>query len=729
MVESKGDAKEKPLRAVIYCRTSGDDSDLAKQEAKKVAERKATNPGAAKTEVKKLAKLVQKISIDEQRKLCLARCEKLGYEVVGTFPDINVSGRTYPEGFELADAAFDDYFNAHIKKSGKKVRPELGKLLKLKHIDVIVVRDIYRLLRPAFQSHLGNHLWQLLTKRGIRIHSISDGDIDTTKFEDLMITNLKLQIADQAKRQETEASIRSLHALKNDGKLATGVKCYGLVSRPGSPQTVDRIEDELKVVRIIYDKYLAGMTLFQIARYLNDDLKQKSRENKLWTVFSVRKLLLRPWYCGLQYNTDHQLIESKVLPHGADAVITKDEYYRVLNTFEKRKHYVAPSSVDPATGKIQPGPKIGAIRGDNGCHPLSGLVKCGICGKHMYIAQVVNKHRAEKTPIKQYHYICKTSHDTAAEEFQKCRNVRIKEVYPPEALALGIKPSGFGLLECLFPLIFRDYITRHAELVHGTTELTDKQSHLKFQMDQMAEYESRLFGQFEAKTVDDEQFATGMQRCREKREQCRRQMLEVEKALANIHSGMVTIPDELFRDHTKLPRETIQELAHATFKEILVYPDKITVVFNAKDSGTGQNHHFEIERLQNRNARDMPFWKAYISTSTITPNTKIGVTYFYKSTVRGWYRHVEVPYDDKYLEVRILGVNTSLDKKRAAPLPELTQLDEALKATYGEMPGYLRSIEVNSTSFLGNKMDLVRQTGRVPRKASEVESPDDRDEE
>jgi DNA invertase Pin-like site-specific DNA recombinase len=721
MSEIKGKQKEKPLRAVIYCRTSGDDSDLAKQRAreelKKLEAVNANGPNAKpakmKDLVRKKAKEVQKISIEEQRKLCAERCEKLGFEIIGEpLVDNGLSGRTYPKGFELADPAFDDYFDAHIKKVSKRVRPALGDVFNLKNIDVIVVRDIYRLLRPAFQSHLQNHLWQLLTRRKIKIHSVSDGDIDTNKFEDLMITNLKLQIADQAKRQELAASIRSLHALKDDGKLASGVKCYGLQSRSGEAQTVDKIDDELKIVRIIYDKYLSGMTIFAIARYLNDDLKKLTREGFRWTVHAVRKVLLRPWYCGLQHNTDGELIESQVFPSGADATITKDEYYRVRASFDKRKQFTAPPTTDPETGKIIPGPKVGSRRENSLCHPFSGLMKCGICGKNLRISQVINKYYDGKVPVKQFYYICKTDHDTQAEEFKDCKRVRIKECYPQEALALVSAPSGYGLVECLFPLIFGGYINQFVAQVHGATELTDKQSYLNFELGEMAEYENRLLGQFESKAIDDEQFKMGMKRCREKKDGFKKQLLEVERGLARIYAEKVSVPQDLFDEHTKMPRETIQELAHATFEEILVYPDKITVVFKKIDPKTREGCRFDIHRHRSRNARDLPFWSARINHANLSKDTKIGVAYFYRSTLKGYYRKIDMPYHDGNLEVITLGINQSIDKKRAPiPLPALTWMDAWLKDKFGVMPGYKPTLKVNSTTFFSNMwadLDLAK---------------------
>ncbi len=121
----------------------------------------------------------------------------------------------------------------------------------------------------------------------------------------------------------------------------------------------------------------------------------------------------------------------------------------------------------------------------------------------------------------------------------------------------------------------------------------------------------------------------------------------------------------------------------------------------------GVNRYFEIERHRTRNARDLPFWRVQISTPTLSQNTKIGVTYFYKSVSVGYYRELQNPYDDDHLEVRILGANRSIDKDRAAPLPEPTKVDEAYKTMYGTMPGYHPTIEFKPESFIGRSDELV----------------------
>jgi DNA invertase Pin-like site-specific DNA recombinase len=181
------------LRAAIYCRTSNGDNPVAKQEPESI----------------------QISFIEEQRMLCHAKCDEMGYEVVGVFTDLNFSGRTYPDGFEDEnDEASDEYFDTYIRKPEKRVRPGLGKLLRQDGIDVIVTTDVYRLFRPAFMSTLAIHLWELLSERGIKIHSVTDGDFGSAPFEHRFVTHGMLKNAYQRMRNEIEKA-------KSAGVLAT----------------------------------------------------------------------------------------------------------------------------------------------------------------------------------------------------------------------------------------------------------------------------------------------------------------------------------------------------------------------------------------------------------------------------------------------------------------------------------------------------------------------------
>jgi len=671
--------------AYIYARTSTDDGDWARS--------KAREEGVKAKDIRK------KESIQEQIRLCEAKCRELGLTVVGQFVDSGYSGRMYPAGYEVADDSdCEDYFQEHIKRRNKKVRPSFGKLLDADRADFLVVRDLSRVVRPFKDSHVGSKIWQILRKKRIRLFTTEGGEIDLNNFNARMLRDIQMQGEDNAKQMEIQRCKQSLTAKKNNGYLASGVKCFGFVSdENGTPQSVTTIPAELKAVRLIYDKYLGGMKLLAIARFLNDEMKIETKNGNRWTVQQVRKVLLRPCYSGQQYNASNELIASKVFPTGAKATISPSEFDRVLMSFKSRERMTVKS--DPHA----PGPAIGTQPIDGVCHPFSGLVRCGTCGKHMYVTQVMNLYYNEKIPVYCYHYICKTQLVTKDPKFNPCSEARIKEHYPLKSLEMGITPNGNGLIEALFPLLFGGYIPQYIDRIYATPDLAAKRNHLQYEIDQIKAKEEFTFDQKDSGAIDQFQFEARMKKHRGNRADLAKQLLAVEQTIKGLESSATSIPDRIFSDPKELSRETMRDLAHDTLESIKVFPDKITVEFKRKHPVTGQHYSFDIGRIRTRNSRDLPFWKARINSQSITPETKIGVTYFYQSTKLGLYKKIQVLYHDNNLEVTTVGDNFSIDKKRSRnpKLPMQTSLDRFLIDQFGAPPAYGRTLEINSKVFFG----------------------------
>lgn len=690
------DTHKKSIRAVIYARTSGDDNDLKNIAANLIGSSPTSN--------------ARSVSIAEQIRLCRNICERNGYQIVGEFQDLDISGRTYPKGFSIPDPAFDDYFANYIKRPSKRERVNLGRLLENKAFDVIVVRDIFRLLRPAFQSHLGNHLWQMFSKRRITLHAVDAGEIDSSRFDQYMLLNLQLQIADQAKRQEVEASRRSLKAKKDAGFLASNGTCFGFRSVPGKSQTVEPVEAELKIVRLIFKKYLAGMPALQIAKMLNDDLRVKTMKGKMWNVHNVSRILQRPAYCGMRPDSSGRLIQHQVYPHGENAIISEKDFQRVQASFEKRKRFEIRTQNDlererrqdsnnkPLKGGSRLGTsKRGVIR------PFSGLLKCGCCGKHLSPLSVINKYYSDEIPVRTIHYICPVSYSTKRPEFADCSKVRIKEEYPKDSLNLGITPNGNGLIEALFPLLFHGQILRLIREKQGTEHLVEIRDRYQSELDRLEKHQDDLFGMKERNEIDDESFRQGIQRAATRRNELKQRISGAESELAKMSNYGLTVPQKAFLDPEEMPRDVMRELAHETFEEIIVFPDHITVRLKARNPD-GKIHYFEIPRIRNRNVRGLPFWKGRINTPELNAKTVIGITYFLKSTQVDDYAPLQIVYSEpEHMEVNIVGNNESVDKKRSEP-HNVSALSRFLKSKLGEPPSIQRSLEVSSDVFFGPKI-------------------------
>ncbi len=98
------------------------------------------------------------------------------------------------------------------------------------------------------------------------------------------------------------------------------------LNKHGIPQKswiVDK--DEAKCIKLIYKLFFKGYSFYRITNEINA-MGIPSRYGKNWTYSQVCRLLKKPQYCGWQYDSNKELIESKVYK---TPIVTKDEFLRV----------------------------------------------------------------------------------------------------------------------------------------------------------------------------------------------------------------------------------------------------------------------------------------------------------------------------------------------------------------------------------------------------------------
>ena len=135
--------------------------------------------------------------------------------------------------------------------------------------------------------------------------------------------------------------------------------------------------DTAPLVRVIYEKYAAGETLFEIIRYLNN-AGYKTPRGKPFARTSLDKLLKNEKYIGI-YKFKDIIYDEDAVP----ALIDKDLFYKVQDMLEKNKR--AP------------------VKNWNySDYLLTGKLFCGHCGDPM-----VGKAGHGKSGRKYDYYICK----------------------------------------------------------------------------------------------------------------------------------------------------------------------------------------------------------------------------------------------------------------------------------------------------------------------------------
>ncbi|MCC8098385.1 MAG: recombinase family protein, partial [Eubacterium sp.] len=180
----------------------------------------------------------------------------------------------------------------------------------------------------------------------------------------------------------------------NEGKYVAGVPPYGYKRvhiQNGKGFTLEIVPKEAEIVKSIYLWYTTGerqsdgsvrrLGVSLIARRLND-LKIPARKGGDWAVGSIRDILINPVYIGkLRWNrrkcvkkmADGHVTVSRPRSNAQTYTIAEGLHPAIIDedTFNLAQKYMSENPPRPV-------PYRNTVK-----NPLSGLVICGVCGRHM----------------------------------------------------------------------------------------------------------------------------------------------------------------------------------------------------------------------------------------------------------------------------------------------------------------------------------------------------------
>lgn len=178
-------------------------------------------------------------SLDDQYRVCEQVAAREGFNVIAKFGDKEISGGTADRpGYQaMLDAA------------------------RLRKFDILICEDISRLWRN--RSEFGTRSAEL---EDLHIHMVTAVGDDTRRSGWDMTIQVKLAMAEQARREASYRTRRGLDGLARAGKHAGG-KAYGYLS-VDKVRTID--VEQAKVVRQIFEWRADGWSAQRIARELNE---------------------------------------------------------------------------------------------------------------------------------------------------------------------------------------------------------------------------------------------------------------------------------------------------------------------------------------------------------------------------------------------------------------------------------------------------------------------------
>ena len=293
-------------------------------------------------------------------------------------------------------------------------RPGFEKLLekvRRQEVTCIIVKDFSRFGRDYIE--LGDYLERIFPLLGVRFISVNDhyDSLDykgTTGGLDVVMKNIVY--AYYSKDLSVKVKTAKMAKMKR-GEHISGNAPYGYLVDPDNltKYIVDPVA--AKVVRRIFEAFLSGKRMYEIANMLNQEgietpaayfrrrnpgtgAYSKQSEMKNWDSDAIKRILTRKTYYGAYVGhvlervevggsyDRHVPEEEQIVIEGMhEPIISKEEFLEAQGKFVKTKRVVA--------GKLS--------------YPLRGKVRCGTCKRVC--------RRMIKNPIKNPHqvYLCKFS--------------------------------------------------------------------------------------------------------------------------------------------------------------------------------------------------------------------------------------------------------------------------------------------------------------------------------
>lgn len=315
-------------------------------------------------------------SIEEQERVQVEYCKFNGYEVYKVYSDRGISGKSIekrPAMKELLRDAEDKKFDMVIAWKINRIARKMLDLLKI--VDLLDHNGIaFKSYSESFETEtpMGKFSLQMMGAVG----ELERGTI---------AQNVKFGMIARAREGRW------------NGNVIIG---YDLVQREASTNKKRKDtelvinEKEAEIVRLIFDMYSKGNGYKSIANYVNK-FGYRTKRGNTFSLTAIKDILSNPVYIGkIRYNVRQNWSEKRrndinpnpVFVDGIhEAIIDEDIWEKVQNLLQNSKG--KPSRIY------------------DGQYPLTGILKCPVCGAGMAIMRSTWK-RKDGTKIKNEYYCC-----------------------------------------------------------------------------------------------------------------------------------------------------------------------------------------------------------------------------------------------------------------------------------------------------------------------------------
>lgn len=308
---------------------------------------------------------------------------------------------------EEAEIFIDEGFSG--KNEDRPRYQDMLKKIKNKEIDSIIIYQLNRLGRNARDIH---NTMQLCEDLGCVIYSATEGFDSSTSFGRALI-GILASLAQLEREQLAERVKDNMYTLAKMGRWLGGQSPLGFqgvkeyyIDENGKQRSITKLKEnkeELKLVKVIYNKYLELRSLSQVSKWaLESGLKGKNGGYMDKSI--VNSILQNPVYVKSDENV-MKYLENKgyevcgaangngLLRYGGKdeqiAAVAKHNGIIEANTWIKIQEILKENT--------EKGPKTGKTHNAL----LTGILRCGKCGSTMGVI-----HGASYKGIKTHYYKC-----------------------------------------------------------------------------------------------------------------------------------------------------------------------------------------------------------------------------------------------------------------------------------------------------------------------------------
>jgi len=308
----------------------------------------------------------QSASIDNQRDIITRYVLEQGWNIVDVYADDGYSGLNYD-------------------------RPDFKRMIadiESKKVNLVITKDLSRLGRDYIDT--GYYLERYFPQKNVRYIALGDG-IDTfVKSGNNDMSPFKAVINDLYAKDISNKIKAVMDTKRKNGKFIGAFAPYGYVKDPNDKNAFLIDEEAAKVVRRIFNDYVAGVSMQRIVRNLTSEGVPNPAKYKLhtstyknamlkkhhWTQETIKRILTNPSYMGCMAQHRQEKINYKiekyrkvapkdwiVVENTHEPIISPEDFHYVQELMEKRiVHYARPERAP---------------------HLLNGLLFCQECKSKM----------------------------------------------------------------------------------------------------------------------------------------------------------------------------------------------------------------------------------------------------------------------------------------------------------------------------------------------------------